>query len=54
MAATTDKSNESPSIEANQPAFPEGGVQAWSVVAGSAIALACAFGYLSSFGYVLH
>jgi hypothetical protein len=48
----TEKSNESPSIEASQPPFPEGGVQAWSVVAGSAIALACAFGYLSSFGYV--
>ncbi|KAJ0418217.1 putative MFS monocarboxylate transporter [Aspergillus carlsbadensis] len=47
---TTEKSSESPGIEASQPAFPEGGVQAWSVVAGSAIALACAFGYLSSFG----
>ncbi|KAL2810157.1 putative MFS monocarboxylate transporter [Aspergillus granulosus] len=48
--ATPDK-NESSSIEAHQaPAFPEGGVQAWSVVAGSSIVLACAFGYLSSFG----
>ncbi|KAL3472527.1 putative MFS monocarboxylate transporter [Aspergillus californicus] len=31
-------------------AFPEGGIKAWSVVLGSSIVLACAFGYLSSFG----
>ncbi|KAL2827942.1 putative MFS monocarboxylate transporter [Aspergillus cavernicola] len=32
------------------PAFPDGGLRAWSVVLGSSIVLSCAFGYLASFG----
>lgn len=32
---------------------PEGGLRAWTVVAGSAATMFCTFGYLTGFGYVL-
>ena len=32
--------------------YPEGGLQAWLVVAGSAATMFCTFGYLTGFGYV--
>ncbi|KAL3459463.1 putative MFS monocarboxylate transporter [Aspergillus heterothallicus] len=50
----SEKASEEPTVEANlPPSFPEGGLEAWSVVAGSSIVLACAFGYLASFGHQL-
>lgn len=32
--------------------YPEGGLQAWLVVSGSAATMFCTFGYLTGFGYV--
>ena len=32
--------------------YPEGGLQAWLVVSGSAAIMFCTFGYLTGFGYV--
>lgn len=32
--------------------FPEGGLRAWLVVAGSAATMFCTFGYLTGFGQV--
>lgn len=34
-------------------AFPDGGLQAWAVVAGAFCVLFCTFGYLNAYGYVL-
>lgn len=34
------------------PAFPDGGLRAWSVAAGHAGAMFCTFGYINSFGFV--
>ncbi len=34
--------------------FPEGGLRAWLVVAGSSATMFCTFGYLTGFGYVIH
>ena len=31
--------------------YPEGGLQAWLAVAGSAAVLFCTFGYINTFGY---
>ncbi|KAE8363805.1 MFS general substrate transporter [Aspergillus caelatus] len=35
---------------ARKPDFPDGGLRAWSVVAGAAGLMFCAFGYVNSFG----
>jgi hypothetical protein len=35
-----------------EPNYPEGGLQAWLVVSGSAVTMFCTFGYLTGFGYV--
>ena len=32
-------------------AFPDGGLQAWGVVAGAFCVLFCTFGYLNAYGY---
>ncbi|KAJ7122233.1 major facilitator superfamily domain-containing protein [Mycena epipterygia] len=41
------KADSSPDIP---PAFPEGGLQAWAVVAGAFLVQFCGFGYTTSFG----
>lgn len=38
---------------ANAITYPEGGTQAWLVVAGSFVAMFCTFGYISTFGLLL-
>jgi hypothetical protein len=35
---------------AQGPSFPEGGLRAWTVVAGSFCILFCSFGYLNAYG----
>jgi hypothetical protein len=36
----------------NEHEFPEGGLQSWLVVLGSAFAMFCSFGYINTFGFV--
>ena len=40
-----------PEEKTTEPEFPEGGVRAWTVVAGAFSMMACTFGYVSTFGY---
>jgi hypothetical protein len=49
-----DSSSVSPEKEAPAqapPPFPEGGLRAWTVVAGSFCVLFCTFGYLNAYGW---
>ena len=41
-----------PNTQAGPPAFPEGGVRAWSVAIGCSGVLFSTFGYVNAFGYV--
>lgn len=38
--------------EERHDVFPDGGLQAWAVVAGAFCVLFCTFGYLNAYGYV--
>lgn len=52
----TEQDSTPPPIEdgaKGPPSFPEGGLRAWSVVAGSFCVLFCTFGYLNAYGYLL-
>lgn len=42
--------DEAPTALAPQFTFPEGGLKAWSVVAGAAGVVFCNFGYVNAFG----
>lgn len=52
MADPEKTENHSPvqSAGAPQTTFPDGGFQAWLVVAGAFMACFCSFGYSNSFG----
>lgn len=45
-------SEQHPQDELNTLTYPEGGTQAWLIVAGSFVAMFCTFGYISTFGYL--
>lgn len=49
---TTKKEEEEEKEEERHDVFPDGGLQAWAVVAGAFCVLFCTFGYLNAYGYV--
>jgi len=52
-ADATPSSGQYQQTSANALTYPEGGTQAWLVVAGSFVAMFCTFGSISSFGLFL-
>ena len=49
MAPKDDDKNDD---DERHEAFPDGGLQAWAVVAGAFCVLFCTFGYLNAYGCV--
>jgi hypothetical protein len=52
-ADATPSSGQYQQPSANAITYPEGGTQAWLVVAGSFVAMFCTFGSISTFGLLL-